>query len=164
MIEGSCHCGSVRWRFDGRPEWATACNCTVCRRYGTLWSYDFEDEKISVSGETRGYERGERSMSFHFCPNCGCVAYWRALAADQEGRRRIAVNLRLADVVVINKMDRPGADFDRCVGELDKMLDAHPIPIQLPILEKDTFHGVIDLVDMKAVYYDEADPIARQIV
>lgn len=43
MIEGSCHCGSVTWRFDRIPESATACNCTVCRRYGVLWAYDFED-------------------------------------------------------------------------------------------------------------------------
>ena len=33
----------------------------------------------------------------HVCPTCGCVAYWRALEAGEDGRRRIAVNLRLAD-------------------------------------------------------------------
>jgi hypothetical protein len=48
MIQGSCHCGAVQWRFDGVPEGATACNCTVCRRYGVLWAYDFEDEGITV--------------------------------------------------------------------------------------------------------------------
>ncbi|WP_439898055.1 GFA family protein [Aquabacterium humicola] len=36
MLRGSCHCGAVQWRFDGEPESATACNCTVCRRCGTL--------------------------------------------------------------------------------------------------------------------------------
>ena len=97
MIEGSCHCGLVEWRFEGRPLWATACNCTVCRRYGTLWAYDFEGEQIRVSGETSSYVRGERSLGFHFCPSCGCVAYWRARATDENGRRRIAVNLRLAE-------------------------------------------------------------------
>jgi len=45
MIEGSCHCGVVRWHFDGMPESATTCNCTVCRRYGVLWIYDFEGER-----------------------------------------------------------------------------------------------------------------------
>ena len=36
-------------------------------------------------------------LGFHFCENCGCVAYWRAVEAGGDGRRLIAVNLRLAD-------------------------------------------------------------------
>ena len=47
-IEGACHCGAVRWRFNGTPEGATACNCTVCRRHGTLWIYGHEGEEIEV--------------------------------------------------------------------------------------------------------------------
>ena len=96
MIEGTCHCGAVRWRFSGIPESATACNCTVCRRYGVLWAYDYEGEGIHVSGPTQAYVRGE-AIEFHFCRQCGCVAYWRALEANKEGRRRIAVNLRLTE-------------------------------------------------------------------
>jgi hypothetical protein len=97
MIEGTCHCGAVRWTFDGLPESATACNCTVCRRYGVLWAYDFENERIRLSGETKAYVWGDRSIGFHFCLNCGCVAYWRALKTREGGRRRVAVNIRLAD-------------------------------------------------------------------
>jgi len=93
-ITGACHCGAVKWRFVGMPEAATACNCTVCRRYGVLWIYDYEDERISVSGPAKVYARGN-AVGFHFCPDCGCVAYWRALQPQQDGRRRIAVNLRL---------------------------------------------------------------------
>jgi hypothetical protein len=96
MIEGSCHCGAVRWSFEGLPDAATACNCTVCRRYGVLWAYDYEDHGIKVSGPTQAYVRG-RSVSFHFCPTCGCVAYWRGTETGEDGRRRIAVNLRLAE-------------------------------------------------------------------
>ena len=94
MIEGSCHCGAVHWTFEGVPDGATACNCTVCRRYGVLWIYDYEGEGIQVTGPTQAYVRGE-ALGFHFCPICGCVAYWRALHPNAEGRRRIAVNLRL---------------------------------------------------------------------
>ncbi|MGZ5929593.1 MAG: GFA family protein [Rhizomicrobium sp.] len=97
MLEGSCHCGQVTWRFDGVPESATACNCTVCRRYGVLWAYDFEGERIHVAGPTRAYAWGERSIGFHFCQHCGCIAYWRGIAPRADGRRRIAVNLRLAE-------------------------------------------------------------------
>ena len=95
-ITGSCHCGKITWRFDEVPESATACNCTVCRRYGVLWGYDWDGEKIHVAGPTQAYQRG-KAIDFHFCPTCGCVAYWRSQQADGNGRWRIAVNLRLVE-------------------------------------------------------------------
>jgi len=96
MIQGSCHCGAVQWRFDATPESATACNCTVCRRYGALWIYDYEDEGVQATGATQAYVRG-KAIGFHFCPACGCMAYWRALQTGEDGRRRMAVNVRLAE-------------------------------------------------------------------
>jgi len=96
MIQGSCHCGAVRWTFESQPDGATACNCTVCRRYGALWAYDYLDEGIKVAGATRAYVRG-KAIEFHFCPTCGCVAYWLAQQQNDAGQRRIAVNLRLAE-------------------------------------------------------------------
>jgi hypothetical protein len=95
MIQGSCHCGGVQWQFDAVPDGATACNCTVCRRYGALWAYDFEGEGIKIAGPTRAYIRG-KAIEFHFCATCGCMAFWRARELH-EGRRRIAVNLRLTE-------------------------------------------------------------------
>lgn len=96
MIQGSCLCGTVRWELDGMADGATACNCTACRRYGALWAYDHDNEGIRVTGQTRAFVRGS-ALGFHFCAACGCMAYWRALEADEAGRRRIAVNLRLAE-------------------------------------------------------------------
>lgn len=96
MIKGSCLCGAVHWTFDGQPDGATACNCTACRRYGTLWAYDYENEGIHVTGQTQSFVRGT-ALEFHFCPTCGCIAFWRGLRIDELGRRRIAVNLRLAE-------------------------------------------------------------------
>ena len=126
MIHGSCHCSEVRWQLDGRPEGATACNCTVCRRYGVLWAYDYEGEGIRVSGTTHSYNRGTE-IEFHFCPVCGCVAFWRAKQSDQQGRRRIAVNLRLTEPqavahVPIDHFDGLGSFEDlprdgRCVAD-----------------------------------------------
>ena len=97
MIRGSCHCGAVRWQFDGVPDFALACSCTVCRRYGTLWAYDVEGGRIHLSGPTHAYLRGERHLEFHFCPDCGCIAYWRGVNPREDGRRRIGFNLRLAE-------------------------------------------------------------------
>ncbi len=110
MIEGSCHCGAVRWSFDGLPDSATACNCTICRRYGVLWAYDYEGERIRVTGPTRSYVRNGGTLGFHFCPDCACVVCWRANAPGKDGRRRMAVNLRLAEpeavgAIVIDHFD-----------------------------------------------------------
>jgi hypothetical protein len=116
LLYGSCHCNAVTWQFKGMPESATACNCTVCRRYGVLWAYDFEGEGIEVSGPTRAYIRGN-AIEFHFCPTCGCVAYWRSQRPGQDSRRRIAVNLRLAEPDPIAKI--PIDHFDG----LDKFED-----------------------------------------
>ena len=100
MIEGSCLCGSARWKFAGEPDGATACSCTACRRYGALWAYDYEGEGIQVSGTTGSYVRGT-ALEFHFCPNCGCIVFWRAQKRDADGRLRIAVNLRLAEPAAV---------------------------------------------------------------
>lgn len=96
MLEGHCHCGAVRWRLAALPESVTACSCTACRRYGALWAYGYDEENIVVTGETAVYQRG-RSLTFHFCPSCGGVSHWRGLEVDEHGRRRMAVNLRMAE-------------------------------------------------------------------
>lgn len=99
VITGSCHCGSVRWSFEGDPGEVTACNCTLCRRYGVLWAYDYENQRIHISGPTAAYTRADKAAPFieiNFCPSCGCVICWRAKQAKPGGQRRMAVNMRLA--------------------------------------------------------------------
>jgi hypothetical protein len=96
MLSGSCHCGSLRWSFAAVPDSATACNCTICRRYGALWIYGWEGEVIAASGPSAAYTRGT-AIAFHFCPTCGCLGYYRVLANAAEGRRKMAANLRMAD-------------------------------------------------------------------
>lgn len=103
MLEGSCHCGAVRWTYDAMPEGATACNCTVCRRYGALWIYDYEGEQVRVTGPTTAYVRG-KALEFHFCPTCGCVTHWRGLRTEDGGRRRLAVNLRLSEPAPVSQV------------------------------------------------------------
>ncbi|ABQ25271.1 elongation factor G [Geotalea uraniireducens] len=58
-------------------------------------------------------------------------------------------------IAFINKMDRVGADFFRGVSMIKDRLKANPLPIQLPVGKEDTFKGIIDLVEMKAVIWDE---------
>jgi hypothetical protein len=127
MLEGSCACGAVRWQYLDVPSSATACNCTLCRRYGVLWAYGREGESIQLTGATKVYVRAEWA-GFHFCADCGCIAYWRALKPDEQGSRRAAVNLRLSEpglVAAIPVRHLDGLDSwkelpqpGRCVGDL----------------------------------------------
>lgn len=55
----------------------------------------------------------------------------------------------------VNKMDRAGANFLRVVGQVKNRLGANPIPIQIPIGAEENFEGVVDLVRMKAIYWNE---------
>ncbi len=69
---------------------------------------------------------------------------WRQ--ADKYGVPRIAF---------VNKMDRVGADFGRGVQMMRDRLGANPVPIQVPIGKEDYFRGVVDLVEMKAIVWDD---------
>ena len=60
-------------------------------------------------------------------------------------------------IAFINKMDRSGADFLRVIEQIKERLSAHPIPMQLPIGAEESFEGVVDLVRMKAIYWNEDD-------
>ncbi|MBI2762964.1 MAG: elongation factor G [Chloroflexi bacterium] len=64
-------------------------------------------------------------------------------------------------ICFINKLDRTGADFWRCVDMIVDRLGARPVPIQIPIGMEDTFEGVVDLVEMKAILY--RDDLGSQI-
>ena len=69
---------------------------------------------------------------------------WRQ--ADKYGVPRIAF---------INKMDRIGADFNRGLAMMRDRLGANPVPLQLPIGQEDLFRGVIDLIEMRAILWDD---------
>ncbi|MCB0224526.1 MAG: GTP-binding protein, partial [Anaerolineae bacterium] len=74
-------------------------------------------------------------------------------------------------ICFVNKMDRTGADFDRCVSMIADRLKANPVPIQMPIGAENNFRGVIDLIRMEAVYYlddlgtkSEAKPVPDDLL
>lgn len=98
MLEGSCHCGKVHWHLKDMPKSVTACNCTICRRYGVLWAYGHFGHEITVSGDTKAYRRADSDViDFHFCPSCGCVTHYVGTAPLENGRFWSAVNVRLAE-------------------------------------------------------------------
>jgi elongation factor G len=69
---------------------------------------------------------------------------------------RQANKYRVPRLAFVNKMDRNGADFFKVYDQMRLRLKANPIPIQVPIGAEEKFEGVVDLVKMKAIYWDEA--------
>jgi elongation factor G len=68
---------------------------------------------------------------------------------------RQANKYRVPRLIFVNKMDRTGADFKRVLEQVQARLKANPVPVQLPIGAEDKFAGVVDLVRMKAIYWDD---------
>jgi len=89
----------------------------------------------------------------------GAVAVFCAVGGvepQSETVWRQATKYEVPRMAFINKMDRTGADFERVVGQIKDRLGARPVPIQIPIGAEEGFEGVVDLVKMRAVYWDTA--------
>lgn len=71
---------------------------------------------------------------------------WRQ--ADKYGVPRI---------IFVNKMDKVGADFFKCIEDIEEKLCVHPVPLQIPIGTEDNFKGVVDLITQKAIVWNEKD-------
>ena len=69
---------------------------------------------------------------------------------------RQATKYKVPRLAFVNKMDRSGANFFKVVDQMKTRLKASPVPIVIPIGAEDTFEGVVDLLKMKAIYWDEA--------
>jgi len=113
MITASCHCGAVRMEIAETPTRLTDCNCSICRRLGTLWAYYTKDRVafLMAPGATTGYAQGEKTLEIHHCNVCGCTTHWTSISKDAPDR--MAVNARLFDPadragIPIRKFD--GAD------------------------------------------------------
>jgi elongation factor G len=88
----------------------------------------------------------------------GAVAVFDAVAGvepQSETVWRQANKYKVPRIAFVNKMDRTGADFDRCVEMMRSRLDASPVVIQLPWGKEETLRGVIDLVGMRGISYKD---------
>ena len=74
---------------------------------------------------------------------------------------RQADKYRVPRIVYVNKMDRVGADFYRCLTMLKERLGAHPVPIQIPIGREDQFKGVINLIEQVAYTWPDDDSLGQ---
>jgi len=76
---------------------------------------------------------------------------------QSETNWRLADNYKVARIGFVNKMDRSGADFLMVCGQVKEMLGTKAVPLQLPIGAEEGFRGVVDLVENKAIVWNEAD-------
>src|SRR5690349_22737288 len=74
---------------------------------------------------------------------------------------RQANKYKVPRLAFVNKMDRAGANFMRVYEQIQARLKALPVPVQLPIGAEDKFEGVIDLIKMKAIYWDDSSQGTR---
>ena len=91
----------------------------------------------------------------------GGVVVFDAVAGVQpqsETVWRQADRYNVPRICFINKMDRVGANFFRAIDSIARRLNANPVAIQIPIGEEDEFRGVIDLVEERAIFYEEEGP------
>jgi elongation factor G len=95
----------------------------------------------------------------------GAVALFDSVAGvepQSETVWRQADKYKVPRIAYINKMDRIGADFERGVQTMIDRLGAHPVPVQLPIGAESEFLGIVDLINMKAIVYQ--DDLGKDIV
>ncbi|MBB72097.1 MAG: elongation factor G [Legionellales bacterium] len=90
----------------------------------------------------------------------GAVAVFCAVGGvepQSETVWRQANKYEVPRMAFVNKMDRAGADFLRVVEQIKSRLGSNPVPVQLPIGAEDNFEGVVDLIRMKAIYWDDSN-------
>ena len=97
----------------------------------------------------------------------GAVAVFDSVAGvepQSETVWRQADKYRVPRICFVNKMDRVGADFKRTLAQIETKLQGNPVAVQLPIGSEDKFAGVIDLVGMKAIRYQDESMGAECLV
>ena len=90
----------------------------------------------------------------------GAVAVFCAVGGvepQSETVWRQADRYNVPRIAFVNKMDRAGADFLRVVDQIKERLGASPVPLQIAVGAEEEFEGVVDLIRMKAIYWNESD-------
>jgi elongation factor G len=140
---------------------SAATTCFWTPKYG-----NFKDKKhriniIDTPGHVDFTVEVERSLRILD----GAVALYDSVAGVQpqsETVWRQATKYHVPRIAFVNKMDRVGANFFRCVEMMKERLGANAVPIQVPYGEGETYKGAIDLIRMKAIVYDAEDGTSYQ--
>jgi hypothetical protein len=101
MLRASCQCGAVVIEVARKPRDVTACNCTICRHYGTLWAYYTRKSARVVRGKRslRIYTWRDHRIEFYHCTVCGCVTHHER--AEKRPDSKVGLNARLLDPAIL---------------------------------------------------------------
>ena len=105
-ITGSCHCGAIAYTLDEDiPATVVACNCSICRRKGSLLHFAAADrfELLTSRDAITSYTFHTHNIRHHFCKICGCAPFSEGTGPD--GKPGMAVNLRCAEGVDIEALN-----------------------------------------------------------
>jgi hypothetical protein len=103
-MNGSCHCGRIAFRLDAEPTEAIECNCSICRRKGSvLAAFAPEQFHLQTShDEIATYTFHRHVIRHQFCKTCGCARFAEGIGPD--GTAMVVINLRCADGIDLSKI------------------------------------------------------------
>jgi elongation factor G len=118
----------------------------------TVWK-DFQINIVDTPGHVDFTAEVQRSLRVLD----GAVGVFCAVGGVEPQTETVwhqADEYKVPRIAYVNKMDRVGADFYRVVNMIKEKFGVNPVPVQIPIGEEDRFEGIIDLISMKALYFD----------
>jgi elongation factor G len=124
-----------------------------------FWKYRNNDYKINII-DTPGHVDFTVEVNRSLRVLDGLVFLFSAVDGvepQSETNWRLANNYNVTRLGFVNKMDRSGADFLNVVKQVKEVLGGNPLPLQLPIGAEENFTGVVDLINNKAIVWNEAD-------
>jgi len=102
---GSCHCGKVRYEVALDLKSAVSCNCSMCRRAGTLLAFVPTEKFVLRAGEDAlaDYQFNKHVIHHRFCRTCGIKPFAEGVGPD--GKPMVAINVRCLEGVDLEKLD-----------------------------------------------------------
>jgi elongation factor G len=159
---GEVHDGNAQmdWMIQEQERGITITSAATT----TYWKYNGEEYKINII-DTPGHvdftvevERSLRVLD-------GAVAIFCAVGGvepQSETVWRQANKYNVPRIAFVNKMDRAGADFISVVHQIEEKLESHPVPVQIPIGAEENFQGMVDLIHMKAIIYNDDEALGTK--
>lgn len=110
MVQGSCHCGAVRFEAEVDTSAGIECNCSYCAKAAPLLAFTTADRFRQTAGQDMltDYRFHKQVIAHLFCSVCGISAF--GLGEAPDGRRMAAVNLRCVDGVDLDAVQRQPFD------------------------------------------------------
>jgi elongation factor G len=131
---------------------------TIASAAITCFWKDFQINIIDTPGHVDFTVEVERSLRVID----GMVAVFCAVGGVEPQSETVwnqADRYRVPRIAFINKMDRPGADFGEVIAQMNNHLDANAVPLQIPVGAEEDFSGVIDIIERKALLFNESNGI-----